>query len=375
MLHHSNFIIVFFTIMFASLFLVFIRTDAMTNASKQNIEYGRKLTAASHSAMQSLEPQQVMSGRYIWSNEDDRRKSINSFYYSLSQSFLKSTLDNNIQVTTPIILLIDTDGYYIGYNALFNSENMVDPDKINEFQNGLQLTGLNTWGEEYPLGSQYYIRYYLNDNVKVTTPEGKIYEGNRHAVAETLFSKGADSDLVYYLDGSDVLLKDAGPMHTDYIGEKFEVQKTDLIVNKTQETLNTYINQYNYNAGVNAGGYNINMPNISGEMWHRLLENPTIISFMQGHNINTGKEIVNTYAYSGGEILKGDKYFITDVGLSKKYHSMRECLKTADLTSNGDGTYTFDDGSGAGPIKVEKIYFTMQDCADQGASPCPVCIK
>ncbi len=372
MLHKSNFIMIFYVLVFASLLLLFIRTDAVTQASKQNIEYGRKLTSASHSAMQSLEPQKVMAGKYIWSNKEDRKKAIETFYYSLNQSFMNSTNNDRIQVTTPIVLLIDTDGYYIGYNALFNSENMLDPSKENEYADAIQVSELNTWSEEL---YGCYVRYYLNDNVIITDPIGKTFKGDRHLVADQLKSLGYSDAFVEYLNGTEHVIADAGPLHTDYIGEKVEVNKTDIIVDKTQNTLNKYINEYNYSAGNNGGGYKIVMPNISGEMWHRLLENPTIISFIQGHNIDTGKEVINTFAYSGGEIIKADKYFITDVGLSKKYHSMRECLKTSELKKETDGTYKYTAHDGSYDVIVDKFYFTMQECAEQGASPCPDCIR
>lgn len=371
MLHHSNFLIVFYAIFLVMMITVFIRTDATVYSNKQNTQYSSKLTAASHSAVQSLDPQKLMQGNYLWSDEKSRIKTMDTFYYTLASSFMSSTHDMTLQVSTPIIMMIDTDGYYIGYNALFNWDNLADPNKENEFDNAMQLTSLTTWGENI---YGYYVRYYLTDDVSVTTDSGKAYQGKRKNVAYLMEKDGISGSIIDYLDGTMRRTE-----HGTDIGEEFIHRKEEFIISETEATLSRYINQYNYSAGTNAGGYQLNMPRISGEMWHRLLANPTFVTFLQGTNVNNGKEVLNTYAYSGGEIMKADKYFMTEEttprGTFQIYHSFRECRDEGLLTDNGDGSYTFKGHSPGSIIIIDKLYFTMAECAQQGAVPCPDCIK
>lgn len=375
MLHHSNFILIFFAIFLAFFFVITVRTTGATYSTKENTEYTSKLTAASHSAVQTIEPKKLINGEYLWNDEESRKKAVDAFYYSLASSFMQTTMDRSLQVSTPILLLIDTDGYYIGYNALFDWNNIAgvtttDYKKIDDFNQSIQMTSLGAWGEER---FGYHIRYYLDDNyVSIIAPSGKKYTGRRGEVAAWMEKDGvsATEDIIHYIKGEFTAHTATG----DNLGDAFLVYKEDIIVNSIEDALSRYINQYNYSAGNNGGGYSLTMPDISGEMWHRLLVNPTFVAFLQGDNINNGEKIINTYAYSGGELLKGDKYFITEHGGKKIYHSYRECVKNGEILDTDTEFFT-GHSTGISGGQIEKLYFTMGDCAAQGAVPCPDCIK
>lgn len=385
MSNQSSYLFAFYAIFIAMLFVIFIRAEGIKSGSKENTEYSTKLSTASHSAVQALEVK-TLGKNVLWADANNRKETVNTFYYTLAESILNSTQDNDIQISTPIVLLIDMDGYYIGYNALFNLDNIqarpyeTKMETLDKFKDNLQISSINTWGEEK---YGYHIQYSLTDMVNVTTATGKTYKGVRYDVASKMTKDGISGDIISYLDGTKLLYSSSGEL----LGEEFTLSKTDFIVARTEETLARYINEYNYNAGNNAGGYDLTMPDISGETWHRLLQNPTFIAFLQGHNKRTGKEVINTYAYAGGEVIKSDQYFITSQMINgevhRTYHSLNECQKNNWIKTYNtkiqfndhqavDETETGDTWAGK---EINMTYPSMADCAAQGAYPCPICIR
>ncbi len=354
---------IFYVFFVSTAVIIFLQIDSVTFASKENTSYGSKLTAAAHSAVETVDAKNALDGEYLWQNREDRQAAVDTFFYAFASS-MSTAADSRVQVTTPVILLVDTDGFYIGYNALFKLSNIADRSKENEFANSMQITELIPWSINK---NGYSIRLYLNDTVLVTSPEGKRYKGKRRDVANALLKASEDSGVVDYLN-EDIEKTANG----ESLGSEYSYDRTAAIVGSVQETLNKYINEYNNSAVVNGESYHIEMPEVKGEMWHRLLENPTFVAFMQGTNVNTGKTIINTYAYAGGEYIKNEKYFITDDGY---YHRLKTLIEAGDVIVNSDGQYEITGHYGSyGGYTVDKLYNSMEECARHGANPCPDCI-
>lgn len=380
---HHNYTLAFMIIFVALMIPAFIRSDRTTHSLRMNTQQGTKLTAAAHSAIQEADPKGLMMAEYIWTKEEYRERALEAFFKSLSSSYLKDSNNENLRVSVPFILLIDVDGYYINSNALFDWTSIKDLTKRNDFSNPMQMGTLMAWGEEI---YGYHIRYYLNDYVEVTkTGTNKTYKGDRHEIALKLSNEGETGDIIHYLDGSMKTTAHGG----EVIGETYKVHREEFITAGIEETIRNYINQHNYAAGRNGGGYNLSMPRVPGEAWHRMLENPTLLCFMQGKNVFTSKEVINTFAYAGSEVFKTDKYFITTVPGShsvlkgrqnlgtdenKIYHSYRQSYAAGELSLNADGEMVFA-GHGGTPVIIERLYNTMADCAKEGALPCPECIN
>ena len=332
------------------------------------------------------DPKGLASGSMVWAKKTSRQGAIESYFRSLAGSFMKDGADENLMVSVPIVLLIDVDGFYVNYNALFDWSSVKNVAALDDFTQPMQMGPLVTWGEEK---YGYLVRYYLDDYVEVTDrTTGKKRAGNRKDVAAEMVQYGIDGDIIEFLDGTKHTTTGAGGTGSD-LGEEFVVSKETQIIRSMEGMLETYINQYNYSAGRNAGGYKLEMPEVSGEMWHRMLENPTLIAFLQGKSVNNSKEIINTYAYAGAELFKGDIYFITEeaVGrdilkgkenlgretVTKEYHSLRETYARGQIAEVSGGDVVFNYNGSSYPI--DKVYFTMGDCAAEGAVPCPECIK
>ena len=378
---HHNYTLAFIIIFVALMIPAMIRSDRTTHSLRMNTQYGTKLTAAAHSAILKADPKGLVMAGYIWTRKEDRERALETFFKSLSESYMKDSNNENIRIAVPFILLIDVDGYYLCSNALFDWASIRDLTKINDFNDPVQMNSIMAWGEDR---YGYHVRYYLNDYVEVSDPAtNKTYKGDRHTVAQELTKDGKTGDIITFLDGTMKITE-----HGHEVGETYKIHREEFIVAGIEETIRTYINQYNYSAGRNGGGYNLTMPRVPGETWHRMLENPTLLCFMQGKNVFTSKEVINTFAYAGSEIFKTDKYFITaqsgthtvlrgreNLGTdeNKIYHSYRKALAAGELSYNADGELVFA-GHGGGSEVINRLYNTMADCASEGALPCKDCI-
>ena len=416
MFQQSNFTLIFYIILFSVLVTSFIRQDKTDISAITSTEYSSRLTAAAHSAMQSANTDKLSLGTAIWDTKEEREKALNTFYTALSQSFLQEADDSLLRTAIPVVVLIDEDGYYINYNVLFDDNN-IDPNYsaesfLQEGNEGMSQTGsINTWAEHIgpgadplaPSQDSWVVRYTLSDYVWVTAPDGKFYEGNRYRVAENIKNDPAR----YTTNGSDIVACDYLEGKTTVLpNEDFKGHKERFIIKETEDTINRFINQFNYRKmGKNGRAYHITMPRIKSEVWHRMLENPTVLTFMQGSDTNVETDKISVFAYSGGELVKTDRYFITKIPTTDYliYHSVRECNKPSSPETlekkwvcgncgsindssqtqcsscsepkDGDDVDTYLYTKGTANSYVNSFYPTMADAAALGATPCPDCIK
>ncbi len=355
--------LLFYIVFIAYITVSFLRSDKVDKAGVDNIEYANKLTAACHSAIDSADMGSLTGSgktrRGLWTDLQKRKEVLDTFYRTLGLNFMRHTEDDDLRIAVPITILIDNDGYYINYNALFNKDEV--GSDLNEYEEVNQLSSIMTWAEDI---YGYNIRYCLDDYIYVTTPAGARYEGSRSKVIQNLIEEegiSPTSNLILYLKGN-----------TELNHRKYLDHKADLIVDSIQKTLQYYVNEYNYATGLYGDGYSMVLPNVSTEDWHRLLARPTFVAFMQGRNTDTGKVIINTFAYAGGELIKADKYYVTPTSNPNMYmyHSVNNSLANGEMTQ-------------AGLANLGAIYDSMADCLTSFAKdkknvevhPCPNCIR
>lgn len=263
----SDYILIFIGIILCFGIVSFANVDITKKVNTQNIEYSNKLTAASYDAAQTMNTDNVEKYGHVWNDEDDLNDTLTVFYNSLVYSF---NWDNQGRVDemalyTPVVCMVDVDGYYISHNVVFDTSGMVEIPSETDKRNG--LTTLNTWTKNY---GGVLLRYYLSDYVEVYSLDGTIFSGNRKDVYKTLTEKrpgGAEvSNLCFLMDD-----------------DTFNANKNELIVREINKACEYYINRHNVIGDNYENQYTFEMPEIAGEDWARLLKNPTIISFLQGY--------------------------------------------------------------------------------------------
>lgn len=419
----TDYIIVFIITFSCFAVLAFYGINTSTKTSEANTEYANMLTVACNDAMKATNTEHIEDG--IWKTEAARRNTLSTFYSTLAFCFNNEyTKEEANHIYTPIACLIDTDGYYISYNSSFDNTGNVYIDSYasgNEYSkwmpssvahttlydtqafiSGMTVSSLNTWNE---MVDDCIIRFYLTNKVSVTMPDGVIITDTRERVLKKI--RDLITDGVYGVDVLNKMTSHAGTNYTlgqllsDY--DTYDKERSYYIVDKINKEVEFYIN-FNNPYARNDQTYEYVMPEIRGEDWHRLLENPTVISFLQGKDMSTGVQLSNVYALAGGELTKSLKYIITrdhDAAGNEiftyhyldnkncKYYNIVKTSTIIDIVYNGgrySGHSEYNNEVKTDSIKavskldgseqiINKIYDSMEECAFLGAYPCDCAIN
>lgn len=395
----SEWIIVFFVIFGCFSLLAFYSINTSSRANNANIQYTNVLTTACHDAVKTVDIENVEKGQ-VWGKKEDREYALSTFYHTLQLGFNSeyTTKGDETFIYTPIACLIDNDGYYISYNSSFdetgNTYRPIDStDKSAKlFDTTLTISPLNTWAKEY---NGCVVRFYLNDTVEVTLPSGEIIKDKRSKVTKALVElkdKGKLSSDVYnikVIQDKDGIANKYSVMelleNTDGI---YDVEKREIIINLINEEVEYYINHQNIWGEALDVNYTFTMPEIKSEDWHRLLSNPTMISFLQGMQAKTKRNYVNVYALAGGEFTTARQYYITQDGSQLTYHLINgkcaehsiEHKKESVTEEKKEGGFVkqityIDEYFTCDGERIEKLYDSMETCAEIGAYPCSCVIN
>lgn len=369
--------VIFFFILFTALVTVsFFGANMTVKVNTVNTEYADKLKTSCYSAMKLTEVD--TSTGNVFSSESKRDSTLNTFYETLLKNF---NAENDkvegsvVKLRVPLVILIDNDGYYLNLNVSDSLTELENPSNTSATK---VTSNINSWAKAY---GDYIVQFYLNNDVSVIDRNGITFEGSRRKVVNALGNQ--DISEIGFLAGSE----------TDFLSEK-----NSVIISEINTAIESTINSQNHMGGGNT--YAIQMPVIKGEDWSRMLENPTLIAFLQGDIQKIGRNNLNIYAYAGAEIAEGQKYFITrfinDQGETDVvYHvldgnnrcdcgSISEFIFPRDLKDKDGNTikrfqikgYRYiRDGHPSDNILISKFYYSMSECiAAGGKEPCPRCV-
>ncbi len=356
---YSDYVLIFLGILLCFSVVSFANVDITKKINTQNVEYSNKLTSACYDAAQTMNTDNVENYGCVWTSESELNDTLTVFYNSLVYSF---NWDNQGRVDemalyTPVVCLIDINGYYISHNVVFDTSGMVEIPSDAEKRNG--LTTLNTWTKSY---NGVLLRYFLNDYVEVYALDGTVFSGDRNDVYKTLSEK---------LPGSREVTEMS--FLTDDV--VFNSNKNELIVREINSQCEYYINEHNVIGDPYENQYTFEMPEIAGEDWARLLKNPTVISFLQGYSSKAENRYLNIYALGGGELVNNYHYFIygdeyhcieSDPDVSKVVNTVTTSYESEGRTKYVTTEYIQYMYHGS---VIDTIYYSQTECAKRGATP------
>lgn len=337
----SNVIIFFLSIFFCLYSVIFVNTKIESGTNRANNLYARYVASACKDALEmtslrNIEIKDVQQDtvKRIWKDVQAREDTVNKFYQSFGLCLNKNGTGfyNELEIMTPVICLVDIDGYYISYNAAFDNNS----NSNDEYENVHNINALNTWSQ--PIGT-YVVRYYLSDNVQVIAQDGKIYNGNRKKV----YSDIADPSLEFLV-----------------MDEIFEDSKNSCIIQTLNEQINYYLNALNHNADSYDTQYIVNLAEVKGDTWCGLIDEPAICAFVQGKTFNIRNKKASVYGFGIYEIGEPLHYFILDNGSSLTYYCYEEKAMQNNIIETD--TFTYYQGN-----EIKKLYSSKQECAQEGA--------
>ena len=306
----SKYTIVFLTVLMCMFGIYNFTTDIGVTSNIKNTQYANYLTTATHDAAKEMSSEATNS--ITLPTQSDRARVVNTFYRSLMMDFNYTTQEDEqkLHAYVPVIAMIDTNGYYICYNENYKESTGVTMRSV--------ITTINTWTKTVQDGSvTYLIRYYLGHNVDVTvipaSGEQKTYSGSYGEVYQKLGSPSVLKDLGF--DSTEAANR--GTADTD---AKFEKYQRAVIIPDIQQKIEYYINNHNKVATSYATNYTFEMPQTSNDDWVRLIQNPTVIAFLQGVRVSNTQDYLNIYSLGGGEVKKQNfTTYTTDAGGNTTY--------------------------------------------------------
>lgn len=335
-MYNSGFRFIFIGIFIVIFTIYSYQVDITSEYQNQTEVYKDNLKRACEASIDETQLNYEKDMPFLFNTKEKREYAVERFFQALERGFnyeSNSDYAHELKLKVPVICLIDSDGFYIVYNAPYRDEN----SNINVVNT---VTQLYPW--TYTENSKNYaVRFFLSDYVEITDlTTGEIKTGSYQSL--------------YNLYGQSEFL--------DFLGSKesFEEQKNLIIVSSVKDTLEYYLNTYNLTVNslqkdkaINSHElkYTLDLAYLSGTEWGNLIQEPTTMAFLQGMQVNNTDRLLNIYAMAGGELVKNNGYIITEGNDGLLYHR-QNCQEIITPIDYG---------------------LTKEQCAKKGAFPCFVC--
>lgn len=328
------------TIILLTIAIPFTYKSVISAKSAQvNTDYANYLVTATEGSVASA--YEYYDGRNIFGANMAREKSVDVFYKTLRKCLNSDSTvyADQVYYYVPCIFLIDTDGYYIEYTIEHTDE---DGNRAyREF-----ITPIYKWAKSYSsssngsAGSAYHVEYHLDDTITVEyqnrTGELATESGNYNEVYDKLNHPAELNALSSY--------------------RTFKEEKTNFIISTLQDQMEYYINVHDESLNqFNNVQYEFTLPQIKGEDWARLIDGPTVVSFLQGIQMPLGNSFLNIYSFAGSELEHQYSYYVAEDNAGNKFYHRENCPHL--------------------PAEALKKPYSMFDAAKDGAFPCPECVR
>lgn len=303
-----------FVLIYLSLSVVLtIRVEELRDISFEKTEYMKILESAVDDGVFRLV--ELDKNRNIVLLKENATE---QFFASLSSGFGilgNKSKEDKLQLYIPVILITDTDGFYIYYS-----------EKIT----GKEAFLKKNWSEKYFFSFEEgdYIYYFtFGTGIKVfDKTKGIVYEGNY----------------------GEIDLPTAALLRDD---ERYELIRRNTIINKIQEKMLYYINNHNRIAQEYGIQYHFWLPEVDTDDWYRTIDDIGMLVIFQGYPYRKSYETFNRYSFSAARMRKSNRYYIIEKDDLKSYHK-----------------------EGCKEINQEDIvFYSPEECALQGAFPCVGC--
>lgn len=316
------------------------KTAISAKSAQLNTDYANYLITATQGSVAAAFSR-YYDGRNIFAQDTARQEAVDTFYETLRQCFnyTGTSYADQVYYFVPCVFLIDTDGYYIEYTAEY-----ADPDGNAAFNE--IVTPINKWAKTYSSGSNgmaataYHVEYHLDNTILV---EYQDRSGNVTSISGSY-------DEVYKK------LEEPSELNVLSSYSKFDAERNSAVISILQDQMEYYINIHDESLNqFNNVQYEFTLPEIRGEDWARLIDQPTVVSFLQGIQMPYGTGYLNIYSFAGSELEHEHSYYVAEDGEGNKFYHREGCPYL--------------------PPEALKKPYSMYGAAKDGAFPCPECIK
>ncbi len=358
----KDFTLIFIFITLALFTVFFVKTEVsqqFLNESKVEKNYtSSSALDSSGSTVALMEKYDYDLDSNIFSNEEIRKDVIESMESSYANNYGLSQKNKGYLLNyTPLIAFIDNDGFYITHNRKILKNGYNEITRVT--------TPIHMWTSN-DVNNKFIFRYTLGSNITAIDQENElIYSGDRRKVYELIEKWIVDdaagpntlsaTDEMQYKEAIAFLIDD----------NQFESAKANVIINSITNALEYYVNAYNERNASNFIKYEVYLPFSKGQDWSRYIENPCVITFFQGVQKASSLGEFTIYSMAGGEIKESPKYFITEEDITDESGAPTGRTQLFYHSFDSDCDHT----------GITKFYYSMEECAKQGALPDPNCLS
>ena len=357
----NDFVMIFAVITLAFFTVFYLRVEVsqqVLNESKTEKNY------TSSAALDSAGSTSTALSKYdynldsnIFSDSTIRDEVISNLETSYSMNYGMSDKNKEYLLSyTPLIAFIDNDGFYITHNRKIMKDGYGEITRVT--------TPIHMWTSTDE-NNRFIFRYTLGDIVTVIDMNNEItYSGPRKTVYKDIVKWIEDDAL-----GENKLSAVDESQSLDAISflnndDLFSTNKANVITSEITKALEFYVNAYNQRNDSNFIKYEISLPFKPGQDWSRMIDNPCVITFFQGVQKASSVGEFTIFSMSGGEVKESPKYFITEKVL----------VDEAGTPTGETRLYYHSFNSDCDHSGITEFYYSMEECARQGALPDPDCL-
>ena len=271
----------------------------------------------------------------------NKEEVLNTFFMSLYSSMgiiSDRAAQAEIEMYIPVILLCDSDGYYVYY---------YDEYKASDGNTYVE----RVWSEKMPYAyeDEYFVyRFTLTDEVY-------LYDKNDLLRQEDTLIQGIYKEFQtnsIYAEfrtsySSCMLLND----------ENYEIIRKESIISTLEDVMSYYTSRHNFIASRQGITYTFSFPSGRQDEWATHIDDVNLLVVFQGYPYGSDRNYThNKVASAAGNIIKKDKYLIEEKSWYKLAHK-KGCEKIRESS-----------------IILDEKFDTIEECAELGAYCCE-CIE
>lgn len=312
----------------ALLFLIFflaviIKTDVAIGKLNTIVNEKKELTASLNSATTDAVSYLAESG-YYGADAISKYQITETFYTSLYSSL--GIIDNDgakteIEKYIPVILLCDTDGYYVYY-----FDDYKDIDGITYLK--------RLWSEKMPYYYQdeYFIYRFTLTNTVYIYDYNHLLSADQKMIETNYYEFQNNENFASFRDNySDCILLNENT---------FEIAKKTAIINQLEDTMSYYVSNYNSIAHQNGISYNFSFPAGQEDEWAQYMDDVNLMVVFQGYPYGKdGNYVFNKISTAGANVTKKDIYYVEQKSWYYLAH-IKECDKLKESTTVLEETFS-----------------------------------
>lgn len=332
--------VIIFALIFLSTYMIFqFKVDKYSSVTQKKAEYNHAVDSALDSAVEGIVESADGSTVIV-----DKQECVDNFYNSLYASFGamdSETAQQMLKLYTPVLAIADVDSMQVYYSDEVNG----DVKKV--WSQNIPYSRHFVEGDlASPDGAVgYTVNFTLNDEITIVIDgdNSTIYKG-RYNELQSAYKNNKQtrySKLLTVLKG-------------DVLGSEghFELWRSQVITDTIMSNLSYYVNRHNRIASDFGEQFTFRLPLAAESEVARSISGVSFMCFFQGYPYGAGtSEVYSNFEVSGAHIIKSDGYYVQSVSGYLYYHRP-DC-------SHGSGKKDW--------------YSTKEECAWQGANPCPYC--